>query len=262
MRARARPRCERANARRPAAESGFTLIETLIATALFLLVIAALTTVTAQWLPNWNRGFARVQRAEHLALGLDRVMADVAAAQFITPNAQVKRPIFDGTELAVTFVRSAVGPNATPGLEIVRIAEIGSERGPVLARATAPFVPLEPDAGAIIGLKFTEPLVLVRPPFRVTFSYAATGQAWQPTWRGADRLPAAVRVTVRDAATSQVLTASSASTVHVNAPAACANPKLHSCSDLQGQGEGAAAQGAQGPEGGQGGQDSQARQGQ
>src|SRR5262249_58517887 len=107
-----------------------------------------------------------------------------------------------------------------------------------------------------------EPLVGVRPPLRVPFSYAATGQAWQPTWRGADRLPAAVRVTVRDAATSQVLTASSASTVHVNAPAACANPKLHSCSDLQGQGEGAAAQGAQGPEGGQGGQDSQARQGQ
>ena len=40
-------------------ECGFTLIETLAALALTGLVLSALATLTAQWLPNWNRGFAR-----------------------------------------------------------------------------------------------------------------------------------------------------------------------------------------------------------
>jgi general secretion pathway protein J len=219
-------------ARRRDAAAGFTLLETLLATALFLIVIAALATVTGQWLPAWNHGFARVQRTEHLAFGLERIMADVAAAQFIAPNAAVKRPLFDGTELSVILVRNAIGPNAQPGLEIVRLAEIASERGPVLVRATAPFVPLEPDPNAVLGLRFSEPVVLVRPPFRVTFAYSGPDRAWQPTWRSADRLPSAIRVSVRNAVSGEVLTVSSAVKVHVNAPALCANPKARECTDL------------------------------
>ena len=150
-------------------EAGFTLIETLVATALFLIVVAALATITGQWLPSWDHGIARVQRAEQLAFGIDRVIADLAASQFISPNVKMKNPIFDGTELGVTFVRGAVGPNARPGLEIVRLAEIASERGPVLARASAPFVPL-PDANVIPSLKFSAPTVLVRSPFSTACS--------------------------------------------------------------------------------------------
>jgi general secretion pathway protein J len=213
-------------------QAGFTLLETLLATALFLIVIAALATITGQWLPAWNHGFVRVQRTEHLAFGLDRITADLAAAQFISPNATVKRPMFDGTELGVVLVRNAVGPNAQPGLEIVRLAEVASERGPVLVRSTAPFVPLEPDANAIVGLKFSEPIVLVRPPFRVSFAYAGPDRAWQPTWRGADKLPNAVRVAVRSAVTGEIQSVSTATRVHVNAPALCANPKTRDCADL------------------------------
>src|SRR5437764_628899 len=63
-RRRAAPRCR-------AGEDGFTLIEALISTALMAAILAAIATVTAQWLPNWNRGFAGVQRNELLALGLE-----------------------------------------------------------------------------------------------------------------------------------------------------------------------------------------------
>jgi general secretion pathway protein J len=222
-------------ARRHAADAGFTLIETVIATALFLVVIGALATVTAQWLPSWNRGFARVQRTEHMALGIERIMADLAAAEFITPNANVKRPIFDGTALGLIFVRRAVGPNAQPGLEIIRLAEIAGDRGPVLARATAPFMPLDPDASAILSMKFSEPVVLVRPPFRVAFSYAGQDRAWQPNWQGKDLLPRAVQATIRNSATGQILMVSSASKVHVTAAAECANPKVKNCDDALNQ---------------------------
>ena len=40
------------------------------------------------------------------------------------------QPLFDGTELSVTFLRTALGPNTRPGLEIVRIAGDGGESGP------------------------------------------------------------------------------------------------------------------------------------
>jgi general secretion pathway protein J len=215
-----------------ASDAGFTLLETLLATALFLIVIAALATVTGQWLPAWSHGFARVQRTEHLAFGIERIMADVAAARFVAPNATVKKPVFDGTELGVILVRSAVGPNAQPGLEFVRLAEVASERGPVLVRASAPFMPVEPDAGVILGMKFSEPIVLVRPPFRVRFAYSGPDRLWQPTWQAADMLPSAIRVTVRDAVTGEVLTVSSAVKVHVNVPALCANAQAQACKDL------------------------------
>jgi general secretion pathway protein J len=62
-------------------EAGFTLIEVLMATLLMTVILGALATVTAQWLPNWNRGMARVARAERLAIGLERIAADLSVAE-------------------------------------------------------------------------------------------------------------------------------------------------------------------------------------
>jgi general secretion pathway protein J len=227
-------------------EAGFTLIETLIATALFLIVVAALATITGQWLSSWDHGIARVQRAEQLAFGIDRVVADLAAAQFVSPNADAKQPIFDGAELGVTLVRGAVGPNTRPGLEIVRLAEIASERGPVLARATTPFVPL-PDPNLIPSLKFSEPVVLVRSPFRVQFGYAGPDGGWQPTWRGADKLPRAVRVTVRDAVSGVTLAVSSAVTIHVDVAPECVKANDQNCTSAPPPAAAASAATAQKP---------------
>ena len=218
--------------RRQSAQAGFTLIETLLAATLFVIVVVALATITGQWLPNWNRGFVHVQRAERLALGTDRIVSDVAAAQFISPNAAVKRPIFDGTELSVLFVRSAVGPHPRPGLEFVRLSEVGGGSGLVLTRTAAPFVPLEPDLNAIAGLKFSEPVVLVPAPFRVLFAYAGPDRVWKPTWRDADRLPSAVRISVRDTVSGETLAVSSASVVHVNVPVGCVQAGAQGCAIL------------------------------
>ena len=67
--------------------------------------------------------------------------------------------------------------------------------------------------------------MLIRLPFRVTFSYAGPDQVWQPNWRGRRQLPDMIRIAVRDGATGQVLAVSSAAIVHVNAPAECARAK-------------------------------------
>jgi general secretion pathway protein J len=106
-----------------AGEAGFTLIEVLLATLLMTVILAALATVTSEWLPNWNKGMARVQRAERLAMGLDRIVADLSVAEIIAANSDARKPLFEGSELAVTFLRTAVGPNARPGLEIIRFIE-------------------------------------------------------------------------------------------------------------------------------------------
>jgi general secretion pathway protein J len=203
------------------AEAGFTLIEMLISTALFLLVVSALASVTAEWLPNWNRGFVRVQRTEKLALGLDRIAADLAAAEFIPPNGRTTAPLFYGTELSVTFVRTAVGPNSAPGLEIVRLAEVADKDGPLLVREAIPFVPLDPNA--LATLKFPDSAVLIHPPYRVEFSYAGLDRAWRKTWHDGDIIPSAVRVLVRNEVTGRLLADSTAIEIHDNAAAGCTN---------------------------------------
>jgi general secretion pathway protein J len=207
--------------RRLADEAGFTLIEVLLATLLMTVILAALATVTAQWLPNWNRGMARVQRAERLAMGLDRMVADLAVAEMVPINGEARTPLFEGSELAVTFVRTAVGPNARPGLEIVRLIEKADDQGLALVRERAPFTPRPSDA----QIRFADQVVLVRSPFRVTFSYAGPDQVWQPNWRGQAQLPDMIRIAVRDGATGRVLGVSSAAILHVNAWAACARAK-------------------------------------
>jgi general secretion pathway protein J len=158
--------------------AGFTLIEALVATALMGFILAALATITAQWLPNWNHGVVRVQRNEQVALGLERLAADLAVADFISANNQTRKPFFDGASRSVTFVRTALGPDTGPGLEFVRIAEISSERGPVLVRTRAPFVP-----GIDRQPNFTDPVVLLRAPYRLSFSYAGTDRNWRDDWR-------------------------------------------------------------------------------
>jgi general secretion pathway protein J len=205
--------------RRRSTTDGFTLIEALISTALMAAILGALAVVTAQWLPNWNHGFAFVQQTELTAIGLERVVADVSAAKFLPPLGASKKPIFDGRTLSITFVRSALDPNARPGLEFVHIGETSDARGLALVRTRAPYIPLPIDA--IDQIKFSDQVVLIRAPYRVSFAYAGRDRVWRDSWQDAAELPAAVRITLRDATTAQVLAASTVATIHVTAPAEC-----------------------------------------
>jgi general secretion pathway protein J len=201
--------------------AGFTMIEMLMVTALMGAILAALATVTAQWLPNWNRGMASVQRADALGGGLERIIADLSAAEFIPLGRGITQPLFEGGPLAVVFVRTALGPNARPGLEIVRIAEIGTDRGPAVVRTRSPYVPVSVEDFPSYRPNFADPVVLLRSPYRVTFSYAGADRVWHDAWPPSTELPKAIRVRLRDGATDRTLTVSTAVTVHADMPVDC-----------------------------------------
>ena len=207
------------------AVSGFTLIEALVATALMGVVLAALAAIAGQWLPNWNRGIARAQRSELVSTAINRLVADLGASEFVPPNRDNKVPLFEGTESSVTLVRSVIGPNPRPGLEIVRIEQMADRGGAVLVRSTTPFAPLAPNVTSVRQIAFANPVALLRDPYRVVFAYQAREGAWTTTWQNATQLPAAIRMTIRDAVSQRTLSISTTALVHVEIPAACAGAK-------------------------------------
>ena len=202
-------------------EAGFTLIEMLIATMLMVFVLTALATITAQWLPNWNHGMERIERDERFASSLNRIVGDLSVAEFVTVNGAAKTPFFDGNELGVAFVRTAVGPNAHPGLEFVRFREVADANGPALVRERSTFTPMSDGA----QVRYTDPVVLMRAPYRVMFSYNSPDSTWRPTWQSAAQLPTKIRITVRDGITQQRLAVSTAALVHIDTPADCVKAK-------------------------------------
>jgi general secretion pathway protein J len=201
-------------------QCGFTLIEMLAALALTGLVLSALAILTAQWLPNWNRGFDRIQQSELIGISMQRIVADLAAAEFVPANRASKKPLFEGTALAVTFVRTALGPNLGSGLDVVRLSETTDQGRVVTVRSRAPFAPLPSGVSSLTAqIRVSDPVVLLRPPLRISFAYAGPDRTFRDDWLDMDALPTAIMLTLRDATSERVLAVSTVAPVHVNAPA-------------------------------------------
>jgi general secretion pathway protein J len=202
--------------------AGFSLIEAMATLALTATIILALSSVAGQWLPNWRRGFVDLQRADLLGVGLERLVDDLSAAEYVTRSGGAPAPLFEGDASSVMFVRSAIGPDAYPHLEIVRMAEIKEDRGLAMVRTRARFAPTAPRAPAQ-AIAFGDPVTLIRVPFHISFAYAGPDRVWLPSWKGREQLPEAVRISVRDTVANRVLAASTVARVRVTAPGA---PKL------------------------------------
>jgi general secretion pathway protein J len=205
--------------RNPVLETaGFTLMEALLCMLLLGFIVGALATVTGQWLPNWSRGMLELQRVERIAVSVERMVSDISGAEMIPPEADAKTVLFDGTQHVLTFVRTAIGPNAKPGLEIVKLSESVEDQGLAMIRQRAAFAPMSPDA----KVRFADPVVLIRMPYRAFFSYAGPDGVWQQDWQSQPQLPQRIQVSIRDTSTGRRVSFSEAGLVHVNAPAECA----------------------------------------
>ena len=208
--------------------AGFSLIEAMATLALTATIILALSSVAGQWLPNWRRGFVDLQRADLLGAGLERLVDDLSAAEYVTPSAGARGPLFEGDASSVMFVRSAIGPDAYPHLEIVRLAQIKEDRGLAMVRTRARFAPTAPKPPGAPGapapaIAFGDPVTLIRAPFHISFAYAGPDRVWLPSWKGREQLPEAVRISVRDTVANRVLAASTVARIRVTSPGA---PKL------------------------------------
>ncbi|MBB4398895.1 prepilin-type N-terminal cleavage/methylation domain-containing protein [Bradyrhizobium sp. ERR14] len=200
--------------------AGFTLVEALAALVVAGLVISVLATMASQWFPAWNRGINRVQRAEMLGLALRRIANDLSAAEFVPSNREQPQPLFEGGELGVIFVSRAIGPNVGPGLDIVQIGETANGPDLALVRSRTPFTPLPVGVSLSETLHFSDRVVLLTPPFRLSFAYADASLAWWPDWHGVGRLPTAVRLTIHDRSRGGLAVMSRVVRIHVDAPAA------------------------------------------
>ena len=200
-------------------ELGFSLIETLVALALMGLVLSALASLTAQWLPNWNRGFERIQRTELISIALQRMGDDLAAAQSVPASGDEKQLLFVGSEQSVTFIRTSLGPNAGPGLDVVQLSETTDRDGLATVRSRATFHPLPPQSALSGQLRFGEPVVLLRAPYRLSFAYAGDDRAWRSSWQDPEKLPTKVRLTVRDTSSAGAPSISTVTTIHVQSSA-------------------------------------------
>jgi general secretion pathway protein J len=211
---------------------GFTLVEALVSVALMGAIVTSLSAVTGQWLPNWHHGFGRVQRLGSLSLGLQRLVSDLEAAEFVTADRVSETPFFLGDVKSVTMVRVADAPGTAPHLEFVRLAETVDDRGFALVRSQASFAPLDPSQRIDAQLYFKDPVVLIRAPFRVSFAFAGPDRLWRDNWRDEVLLPSAARIQVRDAATDQILTVSTAALVRANLPVECVTQRsVEQCID-------------------------------
>jgi general secretion pathway protein J len=191
------------------------MIEALAAVALTAAIVTSLSAVAGQWLPNWSRGFARLQQSDLVAIGLERIVEDISAAEYVTVSAESPGPLFEGGQSSITFIRSAIGPDSYPHLEVIRLAEVNDERGPAMTRSRASFAPVARSGAATFA--FRDSVSLVRAPFRISFAYAGPDRVWVGNWTARDRLPDAVRVTVRDATTNKTLPFSTALRVRATA---------------------------------------------
>jgi general secretion pathway protein J len=212
-----------------AATRGFSLIEAVVTMLLMAIMLSTLGSITSHWLPLWHKSFARTERDQIFANGLDRLIADLGAAQFIPIGRNAKAPLFIGTRSGLIFVRRAIGPNAPRGLDIVRISELEGPRGRDLVRARIEFAPSVSDEMRFDEMEFRDPVVVLRSSYRASFSYADDQGAWTESWRNATKPPSAVEISVRDV-TSGALVLSSVATIRVDSPAtivckaSCENP--------------------------------------
>ena len=204
-------------------DAGFTLIEVLATLLLTGLLVSSMTIITGQWLGGWNRGAARMERAEQLTVALDRLAMDIQSAIALPTVGQEASPSFIGAVGSMMFIHPPFDHGASTGLEIVSL--FSSSDG-ILMRARAGYDSRVSLEKSLVG----EAVAVSREPFGIAFAYLNNEGKWESEWREA-RPPSAVRTIFKAQRGSGHADVVSSFAIHASAPAICARAKSFSACD-------------------------------
>ena len=189
---------------RRARQSGFTLIELVVAMVLLGIMMTLLYSGLTFALRSWDAGDANGERVADRRIGenfLRREVAEMFPMRWKDPTQL--RYAFEGAHDALRFVSSRPAGASLGGLALVGIAvEVDAATGTralVMRRAS-----VDPDTADFAALATAEATVLLPDVDSVTFSYFGSENdfadpKWSDDWAMPARLPVAIRVSARGA---------------------------------------------------------------
>ncbi len=259
-------RCRRADGlgrhrarRRFAGERGFTLIEMLIALAL-LTVILALVSGAFRTITNGWEHYARALVAQDMLLRARAILErDIATMQrVIWSGEKAIKYVFRGRTDALTFVAIAPPYPSTPGPYFITyavapaISADGRAAGKAaLVRSRTRYHPeiksfaaldaaagADPEGGSVVRPR-TDNVPIIEGPFAYRFSYGApdgTKWRWQSPWPFDDKLPALIRLEIKDARSGRPVAAPIILRPRIELERACLSTKkrIRGCSQRRG----------------------------
>lgn len=172
--------------RRP--QQGFTLVEMLVALAIFAMLSAAGVLLLRASIATQSSVSARLDDSG----GINRLTAllgrELATAQ-PRPSRDAQgqlRPALDGTATSLTFIHASAASDSGPGLARASYTRDGTS----LIRRSSP---------ALDGASDGEPAILLRDITRLALRYRGPDGTWSDSWTSDDaaRLPLAVELTVQ-----------------------------------------------------------------
>jgi general secretion pathway protein J len=186
------------------AQSGFTLIELVLAIVLLGAMMTLLYSGLTFALRSWDAGDANGRRAADRRIGenfLRREVAELFPMRWKDPT--TLRFAFDGGTERLRFVSSRPAGVSQGGLSLVGIGveadPKGRSRNLVMRRATA-----DPDAADFSALDAADPTILVPGVDSVSFAYFGsesdfTDPRWTDRWTLPARMPAMIRMRAKAA---------------------------------------------------------------
>ena len=174
--------------RSPAPQQGFTLVEMLVALAIFALLSTAGVLLLRASIATQASVSTRLDDSG----GLNRLRAmlgrELATAQpRPSRNTQgLLRPALSGTATSLAFIHASAGTDSGPALGRVSYS---LDAGTLTRRSSA----------ALDGASEGDPAVMLRDVTRLALRYRGPDGGWSDTWAAGDaaRLPLAVELTVQ-----------------------------------------------------------------
>ncbi|HEX3096507.1 MAG TPA: prepilin-type N-terminal cleavage/methylation domain-containing protein [Usitatibacter sp.] len=186
-------------------QSGFTLIELVVALVLLGAMMSLLYSGLTFALRSWDAGDANGRRAADRRLGenfLRRELSETFPMRW--KDATALRYAFDGQDQVLRFVSTRAAGVAQGGLALVQVDVEADPKDPkaknlVMRRAVA-----AGDVADFSSLDRVDPTLLVENVDAVAFSYFGSENdfvepKWSDQWQIQSRMPAMIRVRLHDA---------------------------------------------------------------